>query len=78
MIEITQPRLDQPQMSDSELIAFIEANGIQLWPVRKSKHGPILHWYAQATSPFQQLAAPTARLALARLFTALSRNQNHD
>lgn len=54
-------------MSDKQLLDFVEKNGIQIWPVRQSKHGAVLNWWVQRVSPFLQLARPKLREALEAL-----------
>lgn len=54
-------------MTDTELLDFVEKHGIQIWPVRKSKHGPVIHWWVQNPAPFFQTYGPTVRQALTQL-----------
>jgi len=54
-------------MSDKELLDWIERDGIQIWPIRKSKHGPVTSWYVQNPAPFQQTYGDTVREALHKL-----------
>lgn len=58
-------------MSDSELMDFVQQRGIQIWPVRKSKHGPVMNWYAQNVFPFIQSYGGTVREALTKLEKAI-------
>jgi len=54
-------------MTDTELFDFVELRGIQIWPQRKSKHGPIMCWWVQNPSPFFQTSSPSLRVALQNL-----------
>lgn len=54
-------------MTDTELLDFVEERGIQIWAQRKSKHGPVTHWWVQNVFPFIQTYAPTVREALIKL-----------
>jgi len=54
-------------MTDTELLNFVESNGIQIWPVRKTKHGPVMQWWVQNPSPWFQMSATSLRVALERL-----------
>jgi hypothetical protein len=55
------------KQDDESLLDFIERRGIQIWPMRKSKHGPVLHWWVQNVSPFVQTYDTTLRGALRKL-----------
>jgi hypothetical protein len=54
-----------------DLIDFIEKRGIQIWPTRQSKHGPVINWWVQNVSPWVQTSDTTLRGALAKLQKAL-------
>lgn len=54
-------------MTDKQLVDFVEKHGIQIWPMRQVKHGPVLQWWVQRVSPFLQLARPKLRDALKAL-----------
>lgn len=54
-------------MTDTDILDFVEKHGIQIWPQRKSRTGPVLNWYAQYPFPFVQVARASCRAALADL-----------
>jgi len=69
--------------SDTELIAFVEQCGVQVWPCRASAlksdkvtrtPGDIVEWWAQLPWPrFLQIRGTTWRNAVARLMEAHKR-----
>jgi len=59
------------KMTDFQLLNFVEERGIQIWPTRKVKHGPVINWYVQNVCPFVQTYAPTLREALTKLKEAI-------
>jgi hypothetical protein len=61
-------------MSAEEFEEFIERNGVQLWPQRKAKHGPIMQWWAQVSFPFEQTYGATPKEAVEKLYGALRRH----
>lgn len=60
-------------MNDKQLIDWMERDGIQAWPVRASKHGPVLRWWVQLVLPFMQVSDTTLRAALEKLAEARRR-----
>ena len=58
-------------MSDFQLMNFVEEKAIQIWPLRKSKYGPVVNWYAQNTAPFIQMHGTSVREALTKLHDAM-------
>lgn len=59
-------------MSDTELLDFVEKHGIQIWPARRSKHGPIVVWWVQNATPFiQTYDRSTLRGALHKLAASM-------
>ena len=62
-------------MTDTEMIDCVEKNGIQIWPTRKSKHGPVLQWWVQNILPFCQTARPRLRDALEALAQEIKDHQ---
>lgn len=58
-------------MSDKELLDMVQERGIQIWPTRKSKNGPVMNWYAQNVFPFIQSYGGTVREALTKLEKAI-------
>jgi hypothetical protein len=54
-----------------DLIEFIEQRGLQIWPVRKTRYGPVLFWYVQNVSPFLQVSDASLKGALQKLQKAL-------
>lgn len=54
-------------MTDTELLDFVEQRGIQIFPQRKSKHGPVIHWWVVNPTPFFETYGPTLRGTLTRM-----------
>lgn len=50
---------------------MVQERGIQIWPTRKSKNGPVMNWYAQNVFPFIQSYGGTVREALTKLEKAI-------
>jgi hypothetical protein len=61
-------------MKDTELLDFIQRNGIQIWPVRSSRYSPVVAWYAQNVLPFIQAQGATVREALTNLKKGIDEN----
>lgn len=62
-------------MSDTELLDMVQKRGIQIWPQRKTAHGPVINWYAQNVSPFIQTYGSTVREALLKLKKAIDNHK---
>jgi hypothetical protein len=62
------------KQDDESLLDFIERRGIQIWSIRKSKHGPVTHFWVQNPSPFVQTYDVTVRGALRKLKNALEKS----
>lgn len=58
-------------MSDKDWMNFIESRGVHVYPQRRSKHGPIMHWFTATPTPFIQTSGNTLKEALVRLYEAL-------
>jgi hypothetical protein len=59
-------------MTDTELLDWVERDGIQIWPQRKSKHGPVMQWWVQNVLPWVQTYDKTLRGALHKLAEAVN------
>jgi hypothetical protein len=58
-------------LNDSDWMKFIEERGVHIYPQRRSKHGPIMHWFTATPTPFIQTSGNTLKEALVRLYEAL-------
>ncbi len=61
---------------DSELLDFMDDNGVQIWPER-TRPNKTMAWTAQLRSPFMQISRPTLRMAVRELMEKAKSNERN-
>lgn len=52
---------------DALYLDFIETNGLQIWPDRKTRESVIFSWTVQCAKPFLQVSHETLKGALTKM-----------